>query len=119
MSKSIEEYLELLKNELRESDSATIQDALADAEEHLRAAVTSLREKQPETSEANALDQVIDQYGSPEETAAAYKEVERRTSRKPEEHFHACPLFWSLCRFPCVGRIALHVDRVCYRCLLF
>ncbi len=79
MSKSIEEYLELLKNELRDSDSATIQDALADAEEHLRAAVTSLREKQPETSEANALDQVIDQYGSPEETAAAYKEVERRT----------------------------------------
>jgi uncharacterized membrane protein len=79
MSKSIEEYLELLKKELHDSDAATIQDALADAEEHLRAAVTSLREKQPEMSEANALDQVIDQYGTPEETASAYKEVERRT----------------------------------------
>jgi len=79
MVKSIEDYLELLKKELQGSDAATIQDALADAEEHLRVAVTSLREKQPETSEANALEQVIDQYGTPEETASAYKEVERRT----------------------------------------
>ncbi len=79
MIKSVEEYLNLLKNELQDSDSATIQDALADAEEHLRAAVTSLRERQPETSEANALDQVIDQYGTPEEISSAYREVERRT----------------------------------------
>lgn len=35
MIKSVEEYLELLKAELRGSDAATIQDALADAEEHL------------------------------------------------------------------------------------
>jgi len=79
MIKSIEEYLDLLKKELLGSDAATVQDALADAEEHLRAALTSLREKQPETSEADALNQVIDQYGSPDETASAYKEVERRT----------------------------------------
>ena len=80
MIKSIEEYLDLLKVELMGSDAATIQDALADAEEHLRAASASLREKQPGISEEEALGQVIEQYGSPDETASAYKEVERRTA---------------------------------------
>ena len=80
MIKSIEEYLDLLKTELNGSDPATIQDALADAEEHLRAAIVSLREKKPEITEEEALGQVIEQYGSPDETASAYKEVERRTT---------------------------------------
>jgi hypothetical protein len=80
MIKSVEEYLDVLKNELQGSDSATIQDALADTEEHLRAALVNLREKQPEIPEEEALAQVMEQYGSPEETASAYKEVERRTS---------------------------------------
>ena len=80
MIKSVEEYLAVLKNELQGSDSATIQDALADAEEYLRAALNNLREKLPEISEEEALAQVMEQYGSPEETASAYKEVERRTS---------------------------------------
>jgi hypothetical protein len=80
MIKSVEEYLELLKTELKDSDAATIQDALADAEEHLRAALASLREKRPEMSEEEALNQVIEEYGSPDETASAYKEVERLTS---------------------------------------
>ena len=52
MIKSVEEYLDQLKNELNGSDAATIQDALSDAEEHLRAALANLREKQPEMSEA-------------------------------------------------------------------
>ena len=79
MIKSIEEYLDLLKTELQGSDAATMQDALSDAEEHLRAALASLREKQPELSEEAALNSVIEQYGSPSETASAYAEVERRT----------------------------------------
>ena len=79
MIKSVEEYLDLLKTELKESDAATTQDALADAEEHLRVALASLRERQPEMSEEEALGQVIDQYGSPDETASAYREVERLT----------------------------------------
>lgn len=80
MIKSIEEYLDLLRAELQDSDAATVQDALADAEEHLRTAWMTLREKQPEMSEADALNQVIEQYGSPDETASAYREVERRTT---------------------------------------
>ena len=79
MIKSVEEYLDLLKTELKDTDAATSQDALADAEEHLRAALTNLREKQPELTEEEALDQVVEQYGSPDEIASAYKEVERLT----------------------------------------
>ncbi|HEY5729040.1 MAG TPA: sensor domain-containing protein [Anaerolineales bacterium] len=79
MIKSIEEYLDQLKAELKGGDTATIQDALSDAEEHLRAALSNLKQEQPETSEEEALEQVIEQYGSPSETASAYAEVERRT----------------------------------------
>ena len=79
MTKSIEEYLEQLKTELQGSDAATIQDALSDAEEHLSSALANQREAQPEISEREALTQVIENYGSPSETASAYAEVERRT----------------------------------------
>ena len=79
MIRSIEEYLDALRAALEGSDAATIQDALADAEEHLRAALSNQREKQPEIPEQEALAQAIEQYGSPEETASAYMEVERRT----------------------------------------
>ena len=79
MIKSVEEYLELLKAELQGSDAATIQDALADAEEHLRVALSNLRERQPGMSDEEALARVIEEYGSPAETASAYVEVERRT----------------------------------------
>jgi uncharacterized membrane protein len=75
MYNTVEEYLDALKREMRGVDTATIQDALIDAEEHLRAAL--------ETSEGNATDSlqaIIEEYGTPEETAAAYAEVERLTS---------------------------------------
>ena len=79
MTNAVEEYLDALKKELEGSDSATIQDALVDAEEHLATALESARESQPDLDEAEVLGQIIEQYGTPEETAAAYVEVERRT----------------------------------------
>lgn len=79
MIRSIDEYLDQLKKELKGGDTATIQDALSDAEEHLRAALSNMKQDQPEMSEEDALEQVIEQYGSPSETASAYAEVERRT----------------------------------------
>jgi len=79
MTKTVDEYLEALKQELKGSDNATIQDALADAEEHLSTALASSRESRPDLDEADALQQIIEQYGTPDETAAAYMEVERRT----------------------------------------
>jgi uncharacterized membrane protein len=80
MIKSIDEYLEQLKTEMRGSDAATMQDALSDAEGHLREALANLRATQPKLSEEAALSQIIEQYGSPTETASAYAEVERRTA---------------------------------------
>jgi len=61
MNKSINEYLDQLKTALKGSDSATVQDAVSDAEEHLRAALTNLKQDQPEMPEEEALAQVIEQ----------------------------------------------------------
>ena len=80
MFNTIEEYLDALKTEMQGSDSALLQDALADAREHLSTALAVAREKNAELKEADALKVIVDEYGTPEETAFAYKEVERRTS---------------------------------------
>lgn len=80
MFNSIEDYLEALKNEMKDADLALAQDAQADAREHLSTALMMVRETNPEISEAEALKKIIDEYGTPEETASAYKEVERRFS---------------------------------------
>ncbi len=73
MISSIEEYLSVLKQELGGCDRATIQDALSDAEEHLRTALTSAVS---EASEADALAGIIEKYGTPEDIAAAYRNIE-------------------------------------------
>ncbi|CAG0983970.1 hypothetical protein ANAEL_01905 [Anaerolineales bacterium] len=80
MFNTMDEYLEALKNEMRGSDSALLQDALADAREHLSTALAVAREQNAELKESDALKTIVEEYGSPEETASAYKEVERRTS---------------------------------------
>ncbi len=80
MFNSIDDYLDALKLEMKECDTALIQDAQADAREHLSNALEAAREKSPETNEIDALAAIIEGYGSPEETASAYREVERRTS---------------------------------------
>lgn len=78
MIKSIDQYLGMLKEELAGSDRATIQDALADAEEHLRTAFVHVRETQADITEAEALPAIVQEYGSPQETAVAYKGIEAR-----------------------------------------
>jgi len=75
MLKNVDEYLVELKKELNGSDIATVQDALADAEDHLRTAVIGLREHELGMAESDALQIAIEQYGTPSETAAAYIEV--------------------------------------------
>jgi hypothetical protein len=78
MFKNIEEYLEKLKRELKGSDAALIQDALSDAEEHLRTALEESVEKTPGISEEEALQPLVEKYGAPSEVASAYKEIESR-----------------------------------------
>jgi hypothetical protein len=80
MFNTIDDYLEALKNEMQGGDSALLQDALADAREHLSTALAVAREKNAEVKESDALKTIVEEYGTPEETASAYKEVEKRTS---------------------------------------
>jgi hypothetical protein len=80
MFNTIEEYLDALKNEMKDADPALVQDALADAREHLSTALAEAREKNSEVKDSDALKIIVDEYGLPEETASAYREVERLTS---------------------------------------
>ena len=79
MINRIEQYLSELKKELAGSDRATVQDALSDAEEYLRTALTNALKGDSPVAEAEALAPIIEKYGSPKEVAAAYKEIESRT----------------------------------------
>ncbi len=80
MFNTIEEYLDALKNEMQGSDAALIQDALADAREHLSMALEDAQKKTPDVNEADLLKPIIEEYGAPDETASAYREIERRTT---------------------------------------
>ncbi len=72
----INNYLDDLKAELRGMDKATVQDALADAEEHLRTALESEKADQEDLVENEALARIIKEYGEPAEIAEAYQNWE-------------------------------------------
>lgn len=80
MYPTIEAYLDALKTALAGADTALIQDAQADAFEHLSMALEAKRATAPDLSVPDALADIIEGYGTPEETASAYREIERRTS---------------------------------------
>jgi hypothetical protein len=67
----IKNYLADLKIALRGADKATIQDALADAEEHLRTAFEN--EKAEADAETEAMQAIIEEYGEAQEIAQAYR----------------------------------------------
>jgi uncharacterized membrane protein len=66
-------YLEDLKGSLVGMDKATIQDAMADAEEHLRTALETERSDTEELEEIQAIQKIIAEYGEPTEIAEAYQ----------------------------------------------
>jgi uncharacterized membrane protein len=70
----IKNYLTDLKIALRGADKATIQDALADAEEHLRTAYEN--ENVEAEAETEAIQAIINEYGEAEEIAQAYRNWE-------------------------------------------
>lgn len=72
--RSIDDYLEALRAALAGADPALIQDALYDAEEHLRAEATA----NPGKSEAELLEHIARTYGAPDEVAAAYRDTEAK-----------------------------------------
>src|SRR5262245_10983279 len=71
-SRSIDDYLQALRAALAGADTAVIQDALYDAEEHLRAEAAA----NPGKSDAELLEHVARTYGTPDEVAAAYRDTE-------------------------------------------
>lgn len=81
--RTIDEYLAQLRAALRGADPAMIQDALYDAEEHLRA---ELAERE-DHDEAAMLAEVVGSYGAPEEVAEIYRDQEvtvQRALRTPK-----------------------------------
>ncbi len=75
--KTIPEYLDQLRYELRSADPALLQDALYDAEEYLRSELA----ENPGTDEASLLANIATSYGAPEEVAAIYRDTEVRVAK--------------------------------------
>ncbi|HET6552020.1 MAG TPA: sensor domain-containing protein [Dyella sp.] len=75
--RTIAEYLNQLRAALRGADPALVQDALYDAEEHLRAELA----ENPQRSEAEMLAHVVGTYGAPEEVADIYRDQEIKIQR--------------------------------------
>jgi uncharacterized membrane protein len=71
--RSIDDYLAQLRRALEGADPAMIQDALSDAEEHLRAECAA----RPAENEETVLHAITGSYGSPADVAAAYRDTER------------------------------------------
>jgi hypothetical protein len=87
MSEAVDRYLIELRRTLDSCDAAVLQDALADAEEYLSTELERLRREQPPLDEASAFRSIVERYGSPEEVAKAYRDIESRVvptfSRRP------------------------------------
>jgi uncharacterized membrane protein len=67
--RTVEQYLARLRDALHGADPALIQDALYDAEEHLRAELA----QHPGDGEAEVLARIVTSYGAPDEVADAYR----------------------------------------------
>ncbi|MGH8398928.1 MAG: sensor domain-containing protein [Gammaproteobacteria bacterium] len=72
--RSIQEYLDQLREQLAGADPALIQDALYDAEEYLRGEL----HEHPDKSEEQVLAAIATSYGAPEEVAEAYRATETK-----------------------------------------
>ncbi len=100
MCKDVHEYLEKLKKELRGADPALIQDALSDAEGHLRTALEEDQGKKPDLNETEIVQPIITKYGTPAEVAAAYRDIESHMSSALTVPSPRTRTYWG--RFFCV-----------------
>jgi uncharacterized membrane protein len=67
--RTVEQYLDALRQALKGADPALVQDALYDAEEHLRAELA----QHPGDAEGDVLARIVTSYGAPDEVADAYR----------------------------------------------
>jgi len=70
--RTVDQYLDSLRSALQGADPALVQDALYDAEEHLRAEIA----QRPGDAEGDVLATIVTSYGAPEEVAEAYRSNE-------------------------------------------
>ncbi len=77
MYATIEQFLDALKDELKDSDPALVQVALADTRARLSAALDAASRQNPDVSLSDALKSVLAEYGSPQELAASYRAARR------------------------------------------
>ena len=80
MNSRIEKYLDELKTAMADLDRSTIQDALANAEDHLSAALQAELAENPDTNAREVVERVIEQYGSPEDIRDVYSDIEEFTT---------------------------------------
>jgi uncharacterized membrane protein len=67
--RTVEQYLDALRTALKGADPALVQDALYDAEEHLRAELAA----HAGDAEGDVLTRIVQSYGAPDEVADAYR----------------------------------------------
>jgi len=67
--RTVEQYLDALRSALKGADPALVQDALYDAEEHLRAELAA----HAGDAEGDTLARIVLSYGAPDEVADAYR----------------------------------------------
>lgn len=99
--RTIRQYLEQLRAALAGADPALVQDALYDAEDHLRSELAD----NPAQSEAEMLAKVANSYGAPDEVAAIYVDKEQLVqqalrSPRPPDHRGALGRFFGIAADP-------------------
>lgn len=80
MNSRIEKYLDDLKAAMADLDRSTIQDALANSEDHLNAALQTELAENPNAKPADVIERIIEQYGSPEDIRDVYSDIEEFTT---------------------------------------
>jgi hypothetical protein len=101
-SETLQGYLDALRAALDGADPALAQDALADTEAHLRAALEAAREADPAAGEEAVLTGVLETFGSPVEVAEAWKTTEATVQRAlkvpaaPQAAFPFFGVLWNL-----------------------
>jgi hypothetical protein len=80
MNSHIEKYLDDLREAMRDLDKSTIQDALANAEDHLDSALKAEIAENKERNKDEIIQEIIQRYGSPEEIRDVYSDIEDFTT---------------------------------------